>query len=234
MNFPQAVENRIANTGLLFLWHSIKGVYSLKKTIMATKVTFTLSPEIVGEATEAILVGDFNNWNPNEGIGLKVQKDGTLKATVTLEPGQTYQYRYFLNDGRWVNDGNADYYYFDPVYHVDNCVITVPEKKASTKKASVEKEIEADPAIKAAAKPDDLTKIEGIGKKIAELLKNAEIESFEQLSKATPKKLKAILEAAGSKFKVHDPATWPKQAKLAANGKWEELKKLQAELKGGK
>lgn len=201
---------------------------------MATKVTFTLSPEIVGDATEAILVGDFNNWNPHEGIGLKVQKDGTLKAIVTLEPGQTYQYRYFLNDGRWVNDDNADYYYFDPVYHVDNCVITVPEKKATTKKAVVATEKEVEPALKAAAKPEDLTKIEGIGKKIAELLKNAEIESFEQLSKATPKKLKAILEAAGSKFKVHDPSTWPKQAKLAANGKWEELKKLQAALKSGK
>jgi predicted flap endonuclease-1-like 5' DNA nuclease len=199
---------------------------------MATKVTFTLSPEIVGDATEAILVGDFNNWNPNEGVGLKVQKDGSLKATVALEPGQTYHYRYFLSDGRWVNDGNADYYYFDPVYHVDNCVITVPEKKAATKKTAADKETA--PATAVAAKPDDLTKIEGIGKKIAELLKNAEIDSFEQLSKSTPKKIKAILEAAGSKFKVHDPATWPKQAKLATAGKWEELKKLQAELKGGK
>ncbi|KYP14959.1 DUF4332 domain-containing protein [Flavihumibacter sp. CACIAM 22H1] len=204
---------------------------------MSTKVTFTLSPEIVGEATEAMLVGDFNNWNPSEAIGLKVQKDGSLKATVALEPGQTYQYRYLLNDGRWVNDGNADYYNFDPVYHVDNCVITVPAKKISSKKKAIpaaDTSVETETAVPKAAKPDDLTKIEGIGKKIAELLMAGGISGFQELSKATPKKLKTILDAAGSKFNVHDPATWPKQAKLAAAGKWEELKKWQKELKGGK
>lgn len=197
---------------------------------MSTKVTFTLQPEIVGSATEAVLVGDFNNWNPNEGIGLKVQKDGSLKATVALEPGQTYHYRYFLNDGRWVNDGNADYYAFDPAYHVDNCVITVPEKKQAAIKNTVK------PATEEAVsgKADDLTKIEGIGKKIAELLVAANLVSFQDLAKATPKKLAAILEAAGNKFKVHDPATWPKQAKLAAADKWDALKTLQKELKGGK
>ncbi len=194
---------------------------------MATKVTFTLSREIAGNATEATLVGDFNNWNPSEGIGLKVQKDGSLTATIDLEPGQTYQYRYFLSDGRWVNDGNADYYHFDPVFHVDNCVITVQETAPAPKAPTTPKE-------PITPKADDLTKIEGIGKKIAELLKNAGITNFEQLGKATPKKIKGILEKAGSKFQVHDPATWPKQAKLAAKGKWAELKKLQAELKGGK
>lgn len=207
---------------------------------MSTKVTFTLSPEIVGNATEAVLVGDFNNWNPTEAIGLKIQKDGSLKATVALEPGQTYQYRYLLNDGRWVNDGNADYYSFDPVFHVDNCVITVPAKKTTAKKTAdktpaVEASSETTIAPEAASsKQEDLTKIEGIGKKIAELLQAAGIKGFQELSKATPKKLITILDKAGSKFKVHDPATWPKQAKLAAAGKWEELKKMQKELKGGK
>jgi len=37
-----------------------------------------------------------------------------------------------------------------------------------------------------------------------------------------------------SRYKMHDPTTWPKQAKLAADGKWDELKKLQDELDGGK
>jgi predicted flap endonuclease-1-like 5' DNA nuclease len=189
------------------------------------KVKFILSPEIVGNATAALLLGDFNNWDPSAGIGLKVQKDGTLAATVALEPGKTYQYRYYLNDGRWVNDGNAHQYAHHPGFQVDNCVITVPEEKAkSAKKAKAPKE----------AKPDDLTKIEGIGKKIAELLKVAEITSFAALAKATPKKLKAILDAAGSKFKMHDPGTWPKQAKLAAGEKWDELAVLQESLKGGK
>ncbi len=58
--------------------------------------------------------------------------------------------------------------------------------------------------------------------------------TFKDLSKISVKKLKGILEAAGSKFQVHDPASWPKQAKLAAAAKWEELEELQKELTGGK
>ncbi|MBC6489800.1 glycoside hydrolase family 13 [Flavihumibacter stibioxidans] len=215
---------------------------------MSKKVTFTLAPEIVGDATEALLLGDFNNWDINDGIGLKVQKDGSLKATVTLEPGKTYQYRYFLNDGRWVNDANADYYIFDHTYHVDNCVISVPDAEepasikadaaAPAKKAAkTEKAAKPKPAAKtkeSTPAKDDLTKIEGVGKKIAELLVAENIVTFKDLSKTTAKKLTAILEAAGSKFKVHNPTTWPQQAKLAAAGKWDELKALQAELKGGK
>ena len=81
---------------------------------------------------------------------------------------------------------------------------------------------------------EDLTKIEGVGPKIAELLNNAGIYSFADLSKASSKKLKGILEAAGSRYQMHDPSTWAKQAKLAAGGKWEELEKWQDELNGGK
>jgi hypothetical protein len=129
-----------------------------------------------------------------------------------------------LDDGRWVNDYSAETYVHDWRYGVDNCMITVPAEE------------EATPVAEAIALPkkDDLTKIEGIGKKIAEILTASGIASFEILAKATPKKLRAILDDAGKKFKTHDPGTWPKQAKLAAAGKWPELKKLQAELKAEK
>jgi hypothetical protein len=92
---------------------------------MAQKMTFSLAPEIVADATEGLLLGDFNNWLKEAGVKLKKQKDGSLKATLNLEPG-TYQYRYFLNDGRWVNDGNAFGYNFVGEFGVDNCVISVP------------------------------------------------------------------------------------------------------------
>ncbi len=215
--------------------------------IMQKKVTFTLPAEALGEATEAVLLGDFNNWDVNEAVGLKVQKDGTLKATVALEAGKTYEYRFLLNDGRWVNDWNAEQYVFKAGLSVDNCVITVPEAPVAdapvsgtteTKSAAAKKTTKkaAAPKAKAPAKEvkDDLTKIEGIGKKIAELLIAENIITFKDLAKATPKKLKTILEAAGSKFKVHDPTSWPMQAKLAAASKWNELDALQDELKGGK
>lgn len=92
---------------------------------MAKKVTFTLAPEIVADATDGLLLGDFNNWHHESGIKLKKQKDGSLKATTQLEPG-IYQYRYFLNDGRWVNDGNANGYAPIGEYGVENCVINIP------------------------------------------------------------------------------------------------------------
>jgi predicted flap endonuclease-1-like 5' DNA nuclease len=101
---------------------------------------------------------------------------------------------------------------------------TAPKKEA-LKKVAVKKE-------KVVA--DDLSKIEGIGKKIAALLKKQDIVTFKDLSKSTVKNLKAILEAAGNQYSMHNPASWPKQAKLAAAGKWEELLVMQDELKGGK
>ena len=197
---------------------------------MTTKITFTLPAEALAEATEVVLLGDFNAWDIEKGITLKKQKDGTLKATAELEAGKTYQYRFLLNDGRWVNDYQAQDYVPVSDFNIENCLITVPEvldvvakPKAKTVKP---KKQETD--------TDDLSKIEGIGKQIAALLVKNNISTFSDLSKSTVTALKEILAAAGSKFKIHNPGTWPKQAKLAAAGKWEELNILQATLKAGK
>ena len=84
------------------------------------------------------------------------------------------------------------------------------------------------------AKTDDLTVIEGIGPKIAELLIAGGIRTFKELAAAKPAAVKAILDAAGKRYQMHDPATWPKQAALARDGKTAELAKLQGELKAGK
>jgi len=87
---------------------------------------------------------------------------------------------------------------------------------------------------KAKVKADDLTKIEGIGPKIAGLLKADGIASFKALAASKPDNVKNILLKAGSRYQMHHPTTWPKQAQLAADGKWKALEKLQAELSGGK
>ena len=125
---------------------------------MATKVTFELSANIVAEATAGILVGEFNNWDFNNGISLKKQKDGSLKTSLELEAGKTYQYRYFLNDGRWVNDDRANNYNFVSEYQVENCVVAVPAAIetviAPTKAKVAKKEIApAKPVAIAPAKP---------------------------------------------------------------------------------
>lgn len=95
---------------------------------------------------------------------------------------------------------------------------------------------EKKPAKKAkAAAGDDLTKIEGIGPKIAEALEAAGVNSFAALAAKSAEDIKAILDAVeGGHFNLADPATWAQQAQLAADGKWDELQTLQDELKGGK
>ena len=114
-------------------------------------------------------------------------------------------------------------------------------KKTTAKKAGAKKSAEpaADkkPAAKSAkttAKVDDLVLIEGIGPKIAELLNAAGITSFTTLAGTKPAAIKAILEAADKRYQMHDPATWPKQAALARDGKTAELAKLQDQLKAGR
>ncbi len=81
---------------------------------------------------------------------------------------------------------------------------------------------------------DDLKKIEGIGPKIAELLNNHGISTYADLGKAKTDKLIQILETAGSRYRIADPSTWSKQAKLAGKGDWDGLKQLKKELKGGR
>ena len=84
------------------------------------------------------------------------------------------------------------------------------------------------------AKKDDLKIVEGIGPKIEELCHAAGIFTFAELALTNPSKIKEILEAAGPRFQMHDPSTWPEQAALARDGKWDELKKWQDELNKGK
>lgn len=112
------------------------------------------------------------------------------------------------------------------------------------KKATEEKPKKAAPAKKeapkAAAKPapkkktdkgDDLKKIEGIGPKIAETLVAAGIATFADLANTKAERIAEIIsEVRGN----HVTDTWPAQAKMAAEGKWDELKKWQDELDGGK
>ncbi|GAA4965884.1 50S ribosomal protein L21 [Algibacter aquimarinus] len=100
--------------------------------------------------------------------------------------------------------------------------VTAPKVEAAPKKAAPKK---------ATGKADDLKKIEGIGPKIASTLVEAGIATFADLAKAKPAKISEII--AGVRGN-HVTDTWPAQAKLAADGKWDELKKWQDELDGGK
>lgn len=89
-------------------------------------------------------------------------------------------------------------------------------------------------AVFTPADPDDLKRIEGIGPKIADLLNQAGIFTYAQLAAAAVADLNQILEKAGPRYELADPASWPQQAKLAAVGDWTALDALQETLKGGR
>lgn len=83
-------------------------------------------------------------------------------------------------------------------------------------------------------KADDLTLVEGIGPKISALLIQSGIFTFAQLAAAGLEQLRAILSAGGPRFAIADPSTWAEQARMARDGEWEDLKRFQDSLKGGR
>ena len=79
---------------------------------------------------------------------------------------------------------------------------------------------------------DDLTRLEGIGPKVAKILTEAGYVSFADLAKADAVEVDKVLDA--NRLQMLDSEGWIEQAKLAAAGDMEGLVKLQDELKGGR
>ena len=80
---------------------------SYTKTGKICRVTFRLPAE--AGAKTAALCGEFNGWSPIANP-MKKLKDGGFSTTVSLEPEQSYRFRYWLDDERWENDWQADAY----------------------------------------------------------------------------------------------------------------------------
>jgi len=116
-----------------------------------------------------------------------------------------------------------------PVVVEEKVVEKVEKVKVEAPKEAAPKKAKKESADKA----DDLTKIEGIGPKAAEALVNSGIETYAKLAIAKADKIKEILTEASSRMAHLDPTSWPKQAKMAADGKWDELKEWQDNTKGG-
>lgn len=92
--------------------------YSKSKPVC--KVTFALPAETVNGAKSVSLAGDFNEWTPT---ALKKQKDGTFKASVELEVGKEFAFRYLVDNDVWMNDEAADKYVPCGVSYDDNSVV---------------------------------------------------------------------------------------------------------------
>ena len=127
------------------------------------------------------------------------------------------------------NDKNNDKEEEEEV--VESKAVAVDDEDDNVSEAKKAKK--AKPAAPKKVKAEELTKIEGIGPKAEEALVGKGIATYAELSKTSPEKIKEILTEASSTLAHLDPTSWPKQAKMAANGKWDELKEWQDNVKGG-
>jgi predicted flap endonuclease-1-like 5' DNA nuclease len=89
-------------------------------------------------------------------------------------------------------------------------------------------------AIGKSVKQDDLKVVEGIGPKIEQMFHAAGIPTWKALSETPVARCQEILDGGGNRYKVHQPGSWPMQAKMAYEGKWVELAKWQDEHGYGK
>jgi 1,4-alpha-glucan branching enzyme len=100
---------------------SIKKQYS--KTKPVCKVTFVLGKDMISSANVVNLAGDFNNWNI-ESIAMKKAKNGEFSASIELEKGREYQFKYVIDGKAWLNDAEADKF-VPNAFHSENSVVVV-------------------------------------------------------------------------------------------------------------
>ena len=90
----------------------------------ACRVTFTLPRAAVKKAKSVHVVGDFNDWE-SEATPLKRQKDGSFAATIDLQVGREYRFRYLIDKNRWENDWAADRYEPSGYASEENSIVVV-------------------------------------------------------------------------------------------------------------
>jgi len=101
---------------------------SIKKQYLKTKpvckVTFKIDAAVSNAAPKAHVVGEFNAWSTSA-HPMKRLKNGGFTATLDLEKGREYQFRYLLDKQRWENDSEADRQVPTPYGDSHNSVIAV-------------------------------------------------------------------------------------------------------------
>ena len=69
-----------------------------------------VAEELPGDAVqdEAVVVGDFNDWDEESHPMKYVKSRDVWKRDVSLEAGETYEFRYLVDGNEWRNDEDAD------------------------------------------------------------------------------------------------------------------------------
>jgi large subunit ribosomal protein L17 len=183
----------------------------------------------LGDAADMAMIElvDFNEiYNPNSETGDDKKKTRRSRAkktgeTSTTKPASKVVEKSVVNSAEVLAENEI-------------VAETIEPNSDSTVNIVSEVIVENSLATTAPEDTDDLTIVEGIGPKIAELCNAKGIYTFAQLASTSEETLKSMLDEAGARFAVHNPSTWAQQAQMAANGNMDELKVWQDELKGGK
>ena len=88
------------------------------------KVTFRLEKEMAADVTTAAVAGDFNEWRA-ERTPMKALKNGDFTASVQLDQGREYQYRFVLNGKKWARDETAEKQVHCSYANGENSVVSV-------------------------------------------------------------------------------------------------------------
>lgn len=110
-----------------------------------------------------------------------------------------------------------------------------PEPRVEAGASAAPSDLDLQAAKEAIGRPirlDDLTVVEGIGPKIGELCSGIGITTWRALADADVAELRSMLTDAGSRYRRHDPTTWPEQAACLADGRWADFVALTDGLAG--
>ncbi len=199
----------------------------------AIEVSFAMPVAAFSDAQTVKVLGDFNEWNVDNGLVMKKVKD-QLVAKTELVPGKKYQFRYLADNQVWENDYQADQYVWCEFAGMENSVVdlevfetvTAATKKEVKAKAPVaKKEAKAAPTKKATTKAttkktttptnkaQNVQLVNGIGPKLEKFFKAANIVTLQDLISATDASVQAVITSAGSRFKSLKAADLKKEAK---------------------
>ena len=177
-------------------------------------------------------------------LGLRKLNSIALHNDTPAIRGMAFKVRHLVKVEELADDSEVNPVKAATVRPVKSTLVRTPvaEKPAGTEVLAVVEEPvvaatlsmpETPEVVETPTLADDLELIEGIGPKIASVLKAAGIVTFADLAAIDTSRLAEILEQEPS-LRMADPGTWPEQAALAAAGDWDAFKALTDELKGGR
>jgi len=86
----------------------------------SVRVIFELPSNMWAERVN--LVGEFNDWDTAATPMSRSRSDANWKASVDLEAGKRYRFRYLVDGKEWLNDWHADDHTENPYGSYDSIV----------------------------------------------------------------------------------------------------------------